>query len=650
MVIHKIIAYLRLSRDDGDSESSSITNQRRIIQEYADRNGLTIDEFIVDDGYSGFTLDRPGFNKIRKMLNDGVQCTIIAKDLSRVGRHGAKVQLFIEKAEEIGSRVITLAENLDTDIEESQEYVGVHTWINEKMVRDTSRKIRKSIAALRKEGKLAYDVPYGYVKDDNDKYAYHIDETVAPYIKLIYDLYIDGNGIKKVAKILTDRNIPTPSMVRKIRAEQKGKTYKRKVSARWDEAVVNGILRNDFYIGTLTLNKTTRKTINGKPVRQPKENRYTFPNSHPPIIDRATWQLVQNICDKRREKEFRGTRTVRSNIFAGTLICADCGRRLTSASGRDGNTRYICRTYNTHGTSKCTSHAVSEKELTYVLIDFLEYCRDNLIEIINDLSKIIEAEIHYNTNPENNIKKIHSLLQDTKKSVGILMEQKIREIKKNPTIIDTIDKIYDEMLNEKYKEIQVLEKQIEDQQQISTNEIEMKKNLNSALSLINSIIESRQLTKKQVLLLVDEIIVHEDTSIDFKLKGDLHKVCQGYFKVSGSKLSIIKRQMYEYIIKNPNRFTTPDCTVYVRNTGTSLTIKTVSKIMNEELKASGIIEYDHKSYGYKLVGTEEELKCALIPNINMGISRSLHHNNDIIGAVLKICEWIKSMEYRKNMF
>ena len=160
MIRRRVIAYLRLSKEDGDdTESGSITNQRKIIQEYADKNGIVIDEFIIDDGYSGFTLDRPGFNKIKKMLNDGIQCIIIAKDLSRIGRHGAKVQLFIENATEAGSRVITLVENCDTDIEDSQEYVGIHTWVNEKMIRDTSKKIKKSLSATQKEGKILGNVP-----------------------------------------------------------------------------------------------------------------------------------------------------------------------------------------------------------------------------------------------------------------------------------------------------------------------------------------------------------------------------------------------------------------------------------------------------------------------------------------------------------
>ncbi len=429
MARRKIIAYLRLSKEDGDNtESGSISNQRKIIQEYAHKHGMHIEEedFIIDDGYSGFTMDRPGFNKIKKLLNDDVPCIIIAKDLSRIGRHSASVQLFLEKAREYGSRVITLGENCDTDIESSQQYVGIHTWANEHMIRETSRKIRDSINTTQKEGKVLGNVPYGYIKDDKQKYVYYVDEVTAPYVKLMFNLYINGQGVGKIARTLTEMNVPTPSVMRKIRAEQNGKKYNGKFSAIWETGVVSRIIRNDFYIGTLTLNKTRRRTINGKAIKQTKDEMYIFPNSHSPIIDMATWKLAQEICDKRRETDYRGMKKSRRNIFAGSLICADCGKHLTSAGGVDGNTRYVCKTYNTHGTSQCTSHALSEQEIAYVMLDFLEYCKDNLGQVVDDLDKIIAAELQvkYETDPTSNIEQIEKSLKDTKKGIEILIEQK----------------------------------------------------------------------------------------------------------------------------------------------------------------------------------------------------------------------------------
>ena len=648
MIKRKVIAYLRLSKEDGDDiESGSITNQRKIIQEWANANGVIIDEFIIDDGYSGFTLDRPGFNKIKRMLNDGIQCLIIAKDLSRIGRHGAKVQLFIEKATETGNRVITLVENCDTDVEESQDYIGIHTWINEKMIRDTSKKVRGSLHATQREGKILGNIPYGYIKDEKQKYTYYVDEIAAKHVRLIFELYINGCGIGKVARILTERNIPTPSMMKKIRAEQNGKQYKGKVSTIWESGVISKIIRNDFYIGTLTTNKTRRRTINGKAIKQSKEDMHVFPNAHPPIIDRATWLLAQEIADKRKELDYRGKKQNRRNIFAGLLICADCGKHLTSAGGVDGNTRYVCRTYNTHGTSQCTNHAVSEQEISYVLIDFLEYCKDNLGRIINDLNEIIDAEMQDKSNSDCNIEEIQSAIHNTKKGIEILIEQKMRETMKNPSMVEMIDQMYDKMLNEKYQIVQSLEQQMLELQQTIIDDVEMKSDLNKALELITAVINSKELTKKQVLLLVNKIIVHEDTGIDFHLKGNLHEICQGYFKVSGSKLAIIKRKMYDYIAEHQDMFSAKHCTVYIRNSGTKLTLNTVAKIINEELVANNMVKLS--SYGYKVIGSMEEIKRLLIPNNVSDIHRCISSNN-VMKTIASILEWIKSLEDKKKIF
>ena len=203
------------------------------------------------------------------------------------------------------------------------------------------------------------------------------------------------------------------------------------------------------------------------------------------------------------------------------------------------------------------------------------------------------------------------------------------------------------MLNEKYQMIQILEQQLNDCQQIAIDEVEMKKDLSNALSLITDIISSKELTKKQVLLLVDKIIVHEDTSIDFYLKGNLHEICQGYFKVSGSKLAIIKRKMYDYIIEHQDRFTAKYCTVHIRNSGTKLTLKTVAKIINEELVANNMAKLG--PYGYKLIGTQEELARILIPNNVSDIHRCISHDN-VIKTISAISEWIRSLEPKKTLF
>ena len=642
------VAYLRLSKEDGDDESVSIANQRRIIDAYAKSNNITVKEYYIDDGYSGYTMSRPAFNRLKQDLNQDKIQTIIVKDLSRVGRHAAKVQLFLENIYEIGKRVITLGENYDTLNKSSHRFVGIQTWINEDFIRETSEKIRNSVEILQKEGKWLCSIPYGYVKDDYDKYKYSIDKTVAPYVKLIFEKYIEGYGLKTLARMLTEMNIPTPNMVKKMRAEAKGQVYKRRASSQWNNVGVARILDNPFYTGTLVLGKSKKRAINGKSIPVPKEDWYVFENAHEAIIDRATFDLVQQITKERAAKDYRGRKQIRPNIFAGVLVCANCGKTLTSNRGNAGNTRYICRTYNNFGTAQCTSHAVSEREVKYALLTFLEYCRENLADVISDLDNIIQAEIQTKGNSEKEVLNLSKRIQDIKKSIEVLIEQKMRETMKNPSMVDMIDKMYDEMLNEKYKEVQILQKQLDDQHHIALNEVEMKKNLNNAMSIIHDILGTKEITKKQVLLLVDKIVVHEDTGIDIYLKGDLHKLCNNYFHVSESNYDMLKRLTYEFIMKNPSKFTTNEGEVYVRQHGMQISYKRFSKLLRDELVANNLIKIRPMNHGYELIASPDELKAQLIPNNIANIGRSVCSNSEIFAVLFEINEWVKKIEYSKQ--
>jgi DNA invertase Pin-like site-specific DNA recombinase len=647
MIKKKVVIYLRLSKEDGDSESLSISNQRKILHEYARQHNLEITDEYVDDGVTGYTMNRPALNRLKQDLNNNIVNTILVKDLSRLGRHDAKVQLFIENIIEDSKQVISLGENFDSTDPNCLDTLGIHTWSNEKLVRDTSRKVRKSIESLQKEGKWLCNIPYGYIKDCDDKYKYHVDPIIAPYIKQIFEFYIAGMGIKFIARKLTEMNIPTPSMTKKMYAESNGKVYKNKVSTLWDSMTVLRILTNDFYIGTLTLGKSKRRSINGKAIPQSKDDMYIFPNTHEAIIDKATFELVQETIKRRSETAFRGNRGNKPNIFSGMLVCADCGKLMTSTTSTKGYTRFICKTYNIHGVARCSSHAITETELKFSMLEFLKHCGNSLEKIIDDLDNIIQAEIQTKGEKENNILKLTEQLQAAKKSAEILIEQKMRETIKNPHMIEMIDKMYDESLNEKYKEIQVLEKQLNDQHNFAKQEVEMKKNLNSALSIMNEILLSEDLTKKQVLLLVDKIVVHEDSGVDVYLKGDLHKITTNYFTVGHKKETLMKKELYNFIIENPEKFTINNAAIYIRENGMSTTYQKVAQIF-KELLSDGLIELRRMRHGYRLIVSQEELKAKLIPNTIAYIRGCLCNNNDIFEVLSNISNWAYSLQDDKK--
>lgn len=640
----KVVIYLRLSKEDGDSESMSISNQRKILYEYARIHNLEIVDEYVDDGVTGYTMNRPDFNRLKQDLNNDIVDVILVKDLSRLGRHNAKVQLFIENMIEVNKRVISLGENFDSIIPNCLDTLGIHTWSNEKLIRDTSTKVRQSIKTLQKEGRWLCAIPYGYMKDDADKYKYHVDETIALYVRMIFELYIDGYGVKKLSSKLNEMNIPTPSVVKKMRADAKGKPYKNPVRHLWDQTSVRRIIKNDFYIGTLTLGKTKARSINGKQIHQSKDDMYIFENAHEPIIDKQTFKLAQDLLKDRNVNKYRGASKKTEAIFSRMLECADCGKRLvTRGAGMQNDAKYVCGTYNSFGSTQCSAHAINEYELKIVLFEFLEHCRDNLGDIIEDIDKIIQAEIQTRSAKNDSILQLTKQLTVAKNAISILIEQKMRETMKNPSMIDMIDKMYDETINEKYKEIQMLERQIDDQNKFAEQETELKNNLNSTLSVVNEIITSKKFTRKQLLLLVDKIIVHEDSGVDIYLKGNLHKVTNNYFKIGMRKYDQMKNLICDFILQSPEKFALTDAIVYLKENGIGVSHKTVSKLFHEELLSTNMIKLRKSNRGYKLLVTEEELICKLKTNIVYDRSRWLRHNNETFKLLLDINNWIKEI-------
>lgn len=646
------VSYLRLSIEDGDDkESTSISNQRKIIEQYAKENNIIITKFYIDDGYSGYTMDRPDFNRLKKDLNDGKVDLIIVKDLSRIGRHSPKVQLFLENILETGKRVIAPGDNYDTLDESTHDMVGIRIWMNERYVVETSKKIRKSLASAQKDGSCVISVPYGYVKDHYDKSKYYVDPMVAPYVKQIFDMYISGMGMKLIARELTERNVPTPAMIKKQHTEARGEVSKRKATTKWDMTAIHKMLNNDFYIGTLTLGKFKNRAINGKQVPVPKEDQHIFKNHHEPIIDEQTFKLVQEIIKSRKQEHYRGIKNQkRPNAFAGLLYCADCGTRMTSANGGHQNTRYICKAYNIYGTSVCTSHSMTESNLTEALLEFLEHCKNNLMNALKDIDQIIQAEMSNRVDHSDSIQELINRLDKAQQAVKIIVEQKTYEIMQNPGSIDSINKIYNDIQNEKYAEIKVLEQQIADMQNIAIDEIEVRKNLNSAISIINNVLATQKVTKKQVLMLVERINVYEDGGLDIYLKGNLHDLCNNYFKVGASKIRKIKELLYEFILKDTDKIVTRNAAFYIREQGLSLTFESLSKIVKEELLEKGIVQRNPMNRGYKLIADVKELERVLLGDNVVDHARWQNDNSVIFKIAESIGLWIGDISYKKTVF
>ena len=529
-----IDGYVRLSRDDNKRNYSSIENQKKIIQQYAEENNMIIRHIYEDDGISGYSFNRPEFQKMMASL-DTINI-IVAKDLSRIGRHNAKVLLFLEEMEEMGKRVILIDDNYDSFYSDD-DIIGIKTWDNERHVKNTSRKVKRIKRMEQESGTLVSQPPFGFTRHPLNKQIILIDEEAAAILNLEKEIYLDGNGIRKTAEILTDRGVPTPSMIDKERHESLGLVYNKQVAYQWSYGMVKDTLFNDYNNGILRTHKKERATINGKDKKVPRENQYIFPNHHPKIFDDDTMKLLNEVKDSRHHSQYRGQRA-HVNLFSGCLYCKDCGWKLTAINRPNRGKYYVCGTYNKKGKQFCQhAHLVTEETLMDALIKYLILCRDSLADIIQnfDLSKL-KVETY---TPADSKQRLEVELEKIKEELKVLITQKVKEITANPSMNEIITETYAALQSDKMERISAIEKTLQDltkEPHIPSTTI--KPSLQTALDILNEVLEKKELSRKDIEVLVEKIIVDKDGNVDIYLKHGLGNLAAYDFKADKENLKL----------------------------------------------------------------------------------------------------------------
>lgn len=647
-----VVGYMRLSKEDMDNNiSDSIKNQQKIIEQYAKQHNIVIDKYYYDDGVSGYSMDRPSFNQIKRGLNNNTIDMVIVKDLSRLGRHNAQVNLFIENMVECGKTLIAINDNFNSNDEQANGMLGIQTWINEKYVKDTSVKIKKSIRAMQEEGRYISSVPYGYKQNPLKKNDYSIDERAAKYVKLIFNLYLQGNGTKKICRYLTNIGAPTASMLKKHDIEERGGVYKGQYTTRWSENVVKTILENDFYIGTLTLNKSRRRSINGKKIKQKEEDLLVFPNRHEPIIDIETFNATRESYKERTKGHHRGRRIqTRPNLYVGLLKCAECGKKLTSTSN-DINTRYVCITYNTYGTDYCTSHCVRENDITDTLILLLKQCLVNMDKILDKLDEYIKEAIKEQSKNSINVDKLIKIVKEYENEVARLTERKVLDSLANPSMEERINKTYDKIIQEKYLMIDSYETQIKET--MNNNDYsDSKNNMITARKIVEDIIDSKDtLSKKQVQSIIKEIVVHEDGGLDFHLKGDLDLLVDNKLTIKICRNIKMIEDIYQYFFcENNDRVTPTEGWKHATNNGISIGYINYKKFFQMFVN-NEYVKYIGYNKGYKVATTKEQFQNDYSLNTNGEYTTCLPKNNVIISIISNVNEWIRNISVNsKRLF
>ena len=370
--IRKTALYCRLSQDDGiEGDSNSIQNQKAILQKFAEDHHFPSPCFYVDDGFSGGNFQRPAFQQMISDMENGEIGIIVTKDLSRLGRNQLHTGLYIEERFPMfGVRYIAINDNVDTDSSESNDLMPFKNLFNEWFIRDTSRKIRAVLKAKAERGeRLGSRAPYGYRKAPDTKKLI-VDDEAATIVRRIFAMCASGSGPSQIARILKKEQILTPTMYAYTRFGITHTCLDTAHPYNWSDSAIANLLENEIYLGnTVNMKHSSRSYKDKRRVEHPREECMVFENTHPALITREVWDMVQRVRKNKR----RLTKMEEQSKYSGLVFCADCGSNMVLHRAHTMSASYnhfTCRTYKKDWEA-CTGHYIRECVLDEVVLEDL---------------------------------------------------------------------------------------------------------------------------------------------------------------------------------------------------------------------------------------------------------------------------------------
>jgi len=513
--VYNVALYIRLSKEDGDKEESeSITNQRKILRDYASENNYNIYDEYVDDGYTGTNFNRPDFIRLIKDIESQKVNMVITKDLSRLGRDYIETGRYIESYfPEKQVRYIAVLDDVDTFLDKNCDTVAFKNIMNDYYAKTTSRNIKKTKNKKKKEGfYYASYAPFGYSKISKSG-ELEIDESQAKIVRRIFDLFIEGKGTYQIANLLTDEGVLPPGLQKNMTCVKNNMT---ETSDKWNHNTIRRILANEIYIGNCVQNKTKKLSYKSKKVVLLSEDEYTITvNHHEPIISEKNWVIVQKMLETSKNAKVRET----DALFKGILYCQHCNNKLAIITkervNKCGKTlkRYIrCGTGNKkYSNRKC----------------FNQYIQYDLFEdkAIAKITEVLQIYLSNSFNKDAAIDKL-SASQGNKVSLEKKIEQLESELIK---ISGKVKMLYTDKLNGLLEEQDyqgfyesLLEERYKVEEIIAETKGELKKyeekdNSNnfklSVKEVIEKILEKKEYTKESIHQLVKKVEIDKDKNI-----------------------------------------------------------------------------------------------------------------------------------------
>ena len=521
---YDIAGYCRISVDEElDRDNVSIENQKAIIQDFVKNkfpnSTLT---FYEDRDRSGYTFEqREGYQAMRRGLMSHKYDILVVKDFSRFSRRNSRGLVELEDLRDAGARIISIGDGIDFPNDDDWLKIQFQFLINEMPVTDTSKKVKNVIKRRQADGKWICAAPYGYIV--NDRQEFEIVPTQADVVRTIFRLYNEeGWGYKKIANYLTDQGIPTARMDERARKEAAGKEYHREVKQSWSLVTVQGILDNDFYIGTLRQGKYIRKKINGKDIRQDEGEHIVIENHHQAIIDYRTFATTRALREMRTRSNYRGVKKY-DNVYSGFLFCGDCGSPMFAMSRKDLKNAYTCGTYHRRGRSGCTSHHIRVDKLDELLKSYVQQVMDHSSDMLQRLNEDLAREQEDVAETEQSADHLAEVLVDLQEELKVTKRQRIRDLMKHPEQEELLEQTYDELEADLQKRIEGISHQIEMLSDKRNTIIQVNRAARTAMEVFNDILSKDTLERNDLELIIRQIKVYED-HLEIQLQSDVDAI------------------------------------------------------------------------------------------------------------------------------
>ena len=433
-IIFRVAIYIRLSREDLDkadsTDSLSVNNQKTVLMEYVKKNGYTLVDVYIDDGYTGTNFDRPAFKRMIKDIENGKIDMVITKDLSRLGRDYIATGEYVEKYFPLHNvRYVALLDGIDTFLDTcNNDIAPFKAVINDMYSRDNSKKIRTALKSMQQKGKwVGGCTPFGYTKDPKDKNHLIPDSKEAPIVKEIFRLAGNGMTYYQIKDKLTKDNVPTMCLLRDNK--RVGEMSRKGI---WSSKTVKGILSNELYLGDMVQNRRSRISYKiRKVVPNDKDDWIIVKNTHEALVDRKTFDKVQEMLKNYKVKPHKEI----YRLLDGILFCGDCKHKISICKpNKRGYSYIVCNYYRMYSKQHlCTSHSFNYDTLEEIVINQLKKIFEKCLN--NDIT-LQKAKAYYkNANKQNDryarydeaLKEIKKKKEQNDKMYMDKLEEKITE-------------------------------------------------------------------------------------------------------------------------------------------------------------------------------------------------------------------------------